>query len=170
MSDSQWIQRALERFEGPLMLQARRLTGDLESARDVVQETFLRLCRERREEIEPRLAPWLFRVCRNAALDRRRRERPVDTLDDHSAAPGEQTQPVDRMIRDEAGRRALASLEQLPERQREVLGLRFQGGLSYAQIAEVTGDSLGNVGYLIHVGLKTLRERLAGDALEELAS
>ena len=49
-------------------------------------------------------------------------------------------------------------------------GLRFQGGLSYAQIAEVTGDSLGNVGYLIHVGIKTLRERLAGDALEELAS
>ena len=39
-----WIREAVDRFEGPLTLYATRLLGDAESARDVVQETFLRLC------------------------------------------------------------------------------------------------------------------------------
>ena len=51
-----------------------------------------------------------------------------------------------------------------------MLRLRFQAGLTYKEIQRVTGHSLGNVGYLIHVGIRTLRARLAGDALEEVAS
>ena len=66
--------------------------------------------------------------------------------------------------------KALSMLDGLPPRQQEVLRLRFQAGLTYKEIQRVTGHSLGNVGYLIHVGIRTLRERLAGDALEEVAS
>jgi len=52
-------------------------------------------------------------------------------------------------------------LDRLPDNQKEVLRLKFQGGLRYREIAEVTGLSVGNVGFLIHRGLKSLRERLA---------
>ena len=69
MTDSAWIRAALDRYERPLVLHARRLTGDLEQARDAVQETFLRLVKERRDAVEPHLAEWLFTVCRNVALD-----------------------------------------------------------------------------------------------------
>ena len=42
--DAAWVRSAVERFEGPLTLYAARLLGDADSARDVVQDTFLRLC------------------------------------------------------------------------------------------------------------------------------
>jgi RNA polymerase sigma-70 factor (ECF subfamily) len=54
----------------------------------------------------------------------------------------------------------------LPEKQREVLRLKFQHGLSYKQIAGITNESTGNVGWLIHMGIKKLREELSSDELE----
>ena len=57
-----WVEPVLEEYEGPLTRYAQRLTGDLETARDVVQETFLRLCRQRLAEVEGHLAEWLYRV------------------------------------------------------------------------------------------------------------
>ena len=77
MTDRQWIRDALDRFEGPLLLYAGRLTGDAERARDVVQDTFLKLCRQRRADVAARLAEWLYTVCRNAAIDVRRPSRGV---------------------------------------------------------------------------------------------
>jgi RNA polymerase sigma factor (sigma-70 family) len=172
MTDSAWIRAALERYERPLVLHARRVTGEEERARDAVQETFLRLVRERREAVEPHLAEWLFTVCRNVALDMRRRERVMERTDGERAdeRPGGEPEPVAVLEQDERRGRVLALLERLPARQQEVLRLRFQAGLTYKEIQRVTGHSLGNVGYLIHVGIRTLRERLAGDALEEVAS
>ena len=54
--DTQWIRDAFDRYEGPLVRYAMRLTGNLESARDVVQDTFLRLCRQPRDRVEGHLA------------------------------------------------------------------------------------------------------------------
>ena len=54
----------------------------------------------------------------------------------------------------------LRSVERLPDNQREVVRLKFQCGLSYKEIAAVTGLSVTNVGYLIHTALKKLREEL----------
>ncbi len=51
-------------------------------------------------------------------------------------------------------------LSRLPERQQELLRLRLQDGLSYKQIAEVTGLSQTNVGYLLHQAVSSLRKTL----------
>ena len=56
---------------------------------------------------------------------------------------------------------ALELLAELPEHQQEVVRLKFQSGLSYREIGDVTGLSVSNVGYLLHVALKTIRQRLA---------
>ena len=61
----------------------------------------------------------------------------------------------------EAAGRATAVLDSLPQNQREVIRLKVQNGLSYREISEVTGLSVSNVGFLLHKGLKTIRERLA---------
>jgi RNA polymerase sigma-70 factor (ECF subfamily) len=42
-----------------------------------------------------------------------------------------------------------------------VIRLKFQNGFSYQEISRISGHSVGNVGYLIHVGLKTIRGQLA---------
>lgn len=167
MPDSLWIRAALERHESALIAFAARITGDLESARDVAQETFLKLCAERREDVEPRLAEWLFTVCRHAALDLRRRDSrrcATETADmDTHAGTGSTLTEVETQ---DASTRALVLLGRLPAAQQEVLRLRFHGGLSYKEIARVTGQSIGNVGWLMHMGLRALRAQLAGDAVE----
>jgi RNA polymerase sigma-70 factor (ECF subfamily) len=60
------------------------------------------------------------------------------------------------------------ALDRLSENQREVIRLKFQQGLSYKEISEVTGLSSGNVGFLLHTGLKRLRSFLPDDLLENL--
>jgi len=45
------------------------ITGDIEQAREVVQDTFLKLCRQKPAQIRNYLAQWLYTVCRNRALD-----------------------------------------------------------------------------------------------------
>ena len=167
MADRQtWVIAALRRYERPLVRYARRLTGDLESARDVVQECFLRLCRQRRERVESHLAPWLFSVCRNLAIDRLRKEGRMETLDDSTLeAAGN---PVVRLERVERADSLVACIETLPARQREILRLKFEESLSYRQIAEVTKLSVSNVGFILHTAIRALRSAL-GDQLREVS-
>ena len=54
----------------------------------------------------------------------------------------------------------LKILSTLPTNQQEVLRLKFQNDLSYLEISQVTNLTVGNVGFLIHTGLKTIRERV----------
>jgi RNA polymerase sigma factor (sigma-70 family) len=161
--DAAWVRAAVDRYERPLALYAGRLLGDAEAARDVVQDTFLRLCKQRRDAIEPRLAEWLFTVCRNRALDVLRKERRMTRLSDDQTRlrPGAERDPADSAEAHDSAARALKLLDTLPPGQRDVIRLKFQGGFSYQEISRISGHSVGNVGYLIHVGLKTLRRQLA---------
>jgi RNA polymerase sigma factor (sigma-70 family) len=52
----------------------------------------------------------------------------------------------------------------LSDNQQEAVRLRFQNGLSYRDIAAVTGLSVTNVGFLIHTAIKTIRTRLGAEA------
>ena len=160
--DGPWVRDALARFERPLTLYAARLLGDDEAARDVVQETFLRLCAQDRAAVAPHLAEWLFTVCRNRALDVLRKESRMTHLSEEqvhrclSPEPG----PNDVVERRDLAGRVLHLLDSLPSNQKDVIRLKFQNGFSYAEISRISGHSVSNVGYLIHAGMKTLRSRL----------
>lgn len=159
---SAWIQGALERFEGPLLRYAACITGHADRARDVVQDAFLRLCKEDPAQLDGRLGPWLFAVCRNLALDVRRKSDRMQTLtESHDASHAvESNDPASAVEKRESGHLVLQLLADLPDNQQDVIRLRFQGGLSYKDIASVTGLTVTNVGYLIHTAIATLRERL----------
>ena len=135
------------------------LLRDAELARDVVQETFLKLCSSERSSIEGHLAEWLFTVCRNRALDVLRKEQRMSQLREEQVlrclSPG--PAPLEAAERQELGQRVLELLESLPVNQREVIRLKFQNGFSYQEISRISGHSVSNVGYLIHAGIKTLR-------------
>jgi RNA polymerase sigma-70 factor (ECF subfamily) len=154
-----WVKEAVARFEGPLTLYASRLLRDADGARDVVQETFLKLCGSERSEIEDHLAEWLFTVCRNRALDVLRKEQRMSQLREEQVhrCLSPEPAPLERAERQELGQRVLELLESLPVNQREVLRLKFQNGFSYQEISRISGHSVSNVGYLIHAGIKTLR-------------
>ena len=158
---SQWVVDALELHERALIRYARWLLGDLDSARDVVQETFLRLCREDPGRVGGHVAAWLFTVCRNLALDTRKkaaRSMPLDNVevavDCDLDARHDARQALDHV---------LEILDTLPRNQREVVHLRFQGGLSYRDISDVTGLSVGNVGFLLHTAVRAIRSRVSAE-------
>src|SRR2546425_13261338 len=71
---TEWVKAAVDRYAGPLTRYAVLITGDLEQAREVVQDTFVRLCAEKPSRVNSHLAQWLFTVCRNRALDVQRKE------------------------------------------------------------------------------------------------
>jgi RNA polymerase sigma-70 factor (ECF subfamily) len=162
------FEEIVHRFEIPLLQYARRITGDMEQARDVVQETFVKLQRNGalRRQDEP--ATWLFTVCRNAALNVCRKDRRMMYVDEEviEACESDQPMPFDRLEQKEATGFLLRIVGTLPLRQQEVIQLKFQNDLSYQQIAEIMQTSANNVGVLLHTALKTLRQRyaqIAGD-------
>ena len=161
--DQAWLHATVERYERPLCQYAYALLRNADTAREVVQDTFLKLCAQRRRRIEPRIPAWLFRVCRNRAMDVIRKEKRMSALtEQHEAVLTSPCRsPADATAVKEQSSVVLGLLAQLPANQQEVIRLKFQQELSYRRIAELTGFTESNVGYLIHVGIKTLRGQMA---------
>jgi RNA polymerase sigma factor (sigma-70 family) len=160
----QWIDEAVARYQAPLMRYAAHLlggtSGAVSRAADVVQETFAKLCAQDEAELSSRLAAWLFAVCRSTALDVRRKEKRMTILPDTHAAIliDPSPDPLENAeTRDEA-ENVLRRLAHLPRNQQEVVRLKFQAGLSYQEISDVTKLSVTNVGFLLHTAIKTLRK------------
>ncbi len=84
----------LQRFERPLLQYATRILGDSDRARDVVQETFVKLQQENRTELDHAPAKWLFTVCRNGALNICRKEKRLTYLDQELLETRESEQPA----------------------------------------------------------------------------
>ena len=161
-SKLEWMRSVVERYEGPLVRYAKRIIGETERARDIVQDTFMRLCAEERNRVEAHLAEWLFTVCRNRALDVRRKESRMSPLTNEQMAHCESrdSAPSASLELRETMSQVLRVLDTIPDNQQEVIRLKFQDGFSYREISGVTGLSVSNVGFLIHTGLKSIRQRI----------
>lgn len=171
MAEADRTKALMKRFELPLLQFAARITGDRERARDIVQETFVQFERKGPVTQNGEPATWLFTVCRNRALNVVRKERRMTFLDDEvmEHEPDEELLPNEMLEQKEARGFLLKIVATLPPRQQEVLQLKFQNGLSYQEIAEITKTSANNVGVLLHTALKTLRERYRHSAKEFLS-
>jgi len=158
------IRSILERYETALVTYAARLTGDVEQARDVVQDTFLKLIRQGdsvRSQAPEVLVRWLYTTCRNRALDVLKKERRMKSREEAAAqwGTGIAPDPAEAVQQQELLVGVARLLEELPANQQEALRLKFQLDLPYQQIAEVMGQSLGHVGFLLHKGLHALRRK-----------
>ncbi len=163
---SSFVRAAVECHQAPLLRYAARLLGDADRARDVVQDTFVRLMAQPPARVDGHLAEWLFTVCRNRTHDvlrkegrmKRFEEGQVERLTAPDPRPGrglehaEQSETVLRLI----GR--------LPANQQEVVRLKFQNGFSYQEISRITSLSVTNVGFILHTAIKTLRQAMAAQA------
>jgi len=162
-----WVRAALREHEGPLIRYAAQITDDLDRARDVVQDTFLKLCAESPARLNSHLKEWLFTVCRNRALDVMRKEhrmKPIEQAELEASASREPS-PATQAEQNESAHHALRLLDALPANQREVVQLKFQAGLSYKEISRVTNLSVSNVGFLIHTAIKTLRQQMQDEGV-----
>ena len=152
LPETEWLAEVVRHLERPLVRYAFSLTQDYDRAREAVQETFLELWRRSSTVDRSRPAPWLFAVCRARSVDCGSKDPHMGTLP--TDGPAERTShvvpPAPSVLPLEASADAARLLGLLPEREREVVRLKFQEGLSYKEIADVTGHSVSHVGVMIH--------------------
>lgn len=142
---------------------ALRKLRDRQKAEDAAQETFAAIWRSAasyRPERGP-AAPWLYAVARNAIVDRLRArvEPPGEVPDLPTAEPG----PSDRAEESYTAWRVHRALEELPEREREVLELAYWSELSQSEVAEFLHIPLGTVKTRTRSALSRLAGLLEGE-------
>jgi RNA polymerase sigma-70 factor, ECF subfamily len=135
------------------------LLRDRAAAEDVTAQAFERAYRKRRSYRARRGTPeaWLFGIARNAALDelRRRKRRAALEVDPEDDASPSAHDHAETALRREVVRTALAALD---GQERDLIFLKFAGGLSNAEIARVLGTSESNAGTRLHRTITKLRK------------
>jgi len=167
----------VDRYETPLLRYVGQFLGpDRDAAEETVQEAFLRLHRQvngRGPASIDNVASWLFRVAHNLAvsslrkreLERRARDHVTTEARADCNESAEPTDALDAMVRQEMCDRALAELQTLPERHKQVVLLKIIQGFSFRQIAEITGMSVGHVSYRLNQALREMSRRLKNAGL-----
>lgn len=164
--DEHAFRSLLDEFGGRTLRYLRGLVDD--DADDVQQEVWLSVYRSIASLANPgAFRTWLFSTTRRRAIDhlrRRRREREL-LVDSADAAEEAVDVPADDSTIGDIDRGALGDvLAGLPPPQREVLLLRFQDELSYAEIALVVGCPVGTVKTRIHHAKRKLQDLLRSES------
>jgi RNA polymerase sigma-70 factor (ECF subfamily) len=167
VGDDEAFGELLRRNERLVLSLVRRYTRTPEDARDLAQRTFLRAFTAARRALgtDPQGAVpfrrWLTRIAVNLAKNHLRNELRFDRAGLALLGPAE-VPPVgaEELLRAERARRLRAEVLQLPRRQREVVTLRIDAELPFAEIAEVLGITENAAKVTFHHGSRRLREAL----------
>lgn len=161
----------LVRYQRPVFGLIVRLVRDRGLAEDLAQEAFLKAFRALSSfQRERKFSSWLFKIAHNTAIDHLRRREldtvPLETpekegpdLLDSLAGPELQS-PETGLRRSDLAAALEASVQRLRPEYRTVMELRFREGLSYEEIAEITGLPMGTVKTHIHRARKAMAEHL----------
>jgi RNA polymerase sigma factor (sigma-70 family) len=158
-----FVQNAVADFQSPLTRYATRLVADPDRARDIVQDTFVKLMGQPPAAVNGHLAEWLFTVCRHRALDVMRKEGRMKRFEEgemERVSTGD-PRPTRSLEAEETHDALLRMIDRLPPNQQEVLRLKFQSGFSYKEISRITAHSVSHVGVLIHHAVTRLRAEYA---------
>lgn len=144
---------------------AQRLVRNYTLAEEFTQEAFLRLWEEK--ENKPQKVgnerAWLYRTTRNMIFDFLRRQKKQREIFTHiSASTTDYTpeQPSAAAEKKEAEEMLMQKLDQLSERHREAVRLKFQEKLTYDEMAVVMGESRATVSRLLAEAIQKLREMM----------
>ncbi len=148
-----------------------RQTGSRDRADEAYQEVFLKVVRgAKKYKSKSRFAAWLFTIARNVCIDMARRDKhretvPLDDPPDEGRAyietvPHSGPDPEENTRAAELACLLEESLSSLSEEQREVFLLRERAGLSFKEIADMTGAPLNTVKTRMHYALNNLRKSL----------
>lgn len=179
--DSAAFGELVRRHQETVVRLLRRYTRSLDDALDLSQRAFLQAFEAARRAL-PRLMAatvevpfkaWLLRIAVNLAKNHVRNAArwplaPLEALDEDGRA--QPSMPAEQLMRAQAEALTRRAVMQLPKRQREVLTLRIDAGLPFAEIGLTLGITEGNAKTHFHYAVKRLRDevrKLAPDALED---
>jgi RNA polymerase sigma-70 factor (ECF subfamily) len=156
------FEELVKRYQKDIYGLACRMVLDAEEARDLTQQAFLQAfiyVRDFRQQSQFRT--WLFRIainqCYNFLKSRKKYGEPTDTQDLHLV---EEDSPETGLLAEEERQRLQAALARLPAKQRAVVTLKIEQGLSYDEISKVLGGTTGAARVNYCQALKTLKKYL----------
>jgi RNA polymerase sigma-70 factor, ECF subfamily len=155
-------------YQDSLFALVVRMVPDRDQASDAVQEAFFSAFRNLASFRGGSVKSWLNRICVNAAMDtqrlrKRRPSQPYPELEDETWQPkaGDEVDPERIAVNAERSRAIATAMTRITDDQRTAIVLYDVEGYDYAEIAEMTGVSLGTVKSRIHRGRLSLRDILA---------
>jgi RNA polymerase sigma-70 factor (ECF subfamily) len=165
----------VRRYGDNLLGYLTRMTGSREQAEDLFQETFKRVNEKADTFRGTRIKNWLFAIATNVAIDGMRKSKRLNVVslnqkldcDDEEgqefgavAVADNSYEPSQKAIMAEQKEQVRQALELLPARQRATLVLAYYQQLSYPEVAQVLGCSVGTVKTQMYRALKSLAQRL----------
>jgi RNA polymerase sigma factor (sigma-70 family) len=146
---AQRLEQAFARWEGELVGTLYYLVGNLDDAKDALQDAFIKAWRQRHQVAEVQnLKAWIFRITLNTGRDLResawRRKRHA-LPEDESALAAKGAAPVQHLIEREELAQLRQAIAELRPEEKEVFLLRQNGELTYEEIAEALAIPVGTV-------------------------
>jgi len=165
------FEELVRKYQREIYNLACRLTQDPEEAKDMAQQTFLQAYVHIRDfRRQSQFRTWLFRIainqCYNFLKSKKKFGDPVDTQE--LVLVGEDS-PEAGLVAAEDRHRLYAALERLPAKQRAVLTLKLERGLSYKEISEELGGTAGAARVNYCQAIKTLKKYLKSEEGHDMA-
>ncbi len=169
------FRQLVERYADSVLRYLVHMIGNRDQAEDLFQETFKKVHEKAHTFRGPAFKSWLFTIATRATIDHARRrkrsamlslDRDADCRETESTSLAEAIasqdapDPADELVREEQKQQVRLAIEGLPVKQRATLVLAYYQQLSYREVAEVMGCSLGTVKTQMSRALATLARRL----------
>jgi RNA polymerase sigma-70 factor (ECF subfamily) len=164
------LEGLMDRFQNDIFRFCLHYLRDVERARDLTQETFIRVyTASSRFDESRKFKPWLLCIARNLCLNelKRRKTVPMESFEEYASTPradsaqvlrADTPRPDERAISDERLQVLSEALETLSEEAREIVTLRFFERMSAKEIGEIVGSTEGAVRTKLHRILAGLRQ------------
>lgn len=156
VDQSQFLESLIKKYSKPLVRYATGILRDTESAKEVVQDCFLKVHQQSSTELK--IPSWLYREVRFRCIDLWRKRRKVEPINPGSEPVSDQPSPLDGLEARQNLEYLIKHIEQLPLRDQEILRLKYGEGLSYQQIGEVMDLTASNVGFILFQAVKAVRD------------
>lgn len=158
IGDTEAFAAFYDAYKTPVYTVLWRTVGSRELAEDLTQELFVRLYAEPLSPSVQNIRAYIFQMARNLALNALRAQR-TESLEDVQAGAADVFPNIDRRLDVDA------ALGKLDVAQRQVVALHLNGGLTFREIATVTGQSIPGVYRTYRRALKTMEKDLDGGYL-----
>jgi len=162
--DSRAFEVLVRRYQSPVLAIARRFARDLDDAEDLAQRAFINAAGRAGGWRGGSFKSWLFRIVVNLAKNHLRdtaRFEHGEDAHEREMPPGE-PDAQERLERADRQRMLREAIARLPRRQREVLLLRIDGDLPFAEIASTLGITEVNAKVNFHHAVQRLKSSLSG--------
>ena len=156
-------------YQERLYWHIRQMVYEHEDANDVIQNTFIKVYKSiHKFEGKSKLYTWLYRIATNEAITflNKKKKKSTTSLDNEEYNLDNQLKADEYFDGDEIQRKLYEALDQLPEKQKAVFNLRYFEEMSYAEMSEILGTSVGGLKASYHHAVKKIEIYLKGVASE----